>query len=70
MKQVVSLGWCLAQLHTSAADARYDRLVIVSPAKTDGCHTPASSVAIMGQPNLLALRDFLNAAYPEEGCST
>lgn len=60
--KVIDLGWCIAKL-----DVHNKKLTIVSPSdSSENNYMPAESVAVYGEAGLIALRDVLNEAFPEE----
>lgn len=62
--KVIDLGWCMARLEIKKHSAK---LIIVSPSATeDNAYSPAETVVIYGEVNVLALRDALNEEYPTE----
>lgn len=60
--KLINLGWCMARLDVGR---KGPKLTICSPsAGEESSYTPAESIEVCGEPNLLALRDALNEAYP------
>lgn len=65
MRKLIDLGWCVATLTTTGRQA--DSLLIMCPVSaSDGLYEPAASVNVYSKSSLIALRDALNEAYPEE----
>ena len=57
---VIDLGWCMARL-----DVKGKKLTIVSASDPgEHAYTPAESVTIYGDAQMMALRDALIEAYP------
>lgn len=62
---LIDLGWCMARLDIKKNSSK---LIICSPsASEESVYSPAESVVIYGENNVLTLRDALIAAYPLEG---
>lgn len=60
---VADLGWCLARLHIDRNN-KVEKLVIVSPADTDGHYSPPENVTVYTERGLITLRDLLVRNLP------